>query len=984
MCFSAHRPVQAQRAPSYAEERFSTAYQLYADQLYPQAADAFFAFRQAYPDHPSAAEALYYEAESALALGRLDEAIVLFRQFEREAPAHPLALKARLALGQYFYESGDYDRGLETLQGILDDDPPPAVGAQALYWMASAASEQGRPEDALRYYRQAANSYANTETAPQALYAAAYLLVQQDAYDQAVDAFELLVNRYPDSPYARNIGLALAEVYYELGNYRRAISEIDRRFGQLEPEAQERATFLKAESYNQLEDYEEAVVYYQRLTEQGPRGPYYRQALYGLGWNYHGLGNYEWAADAFADVHAGQDDELAMQALYYEAANRKLNGKPGVAADLFGAVANRFPRGDLAPTAIYEQGATLYELRQWEKARSAFTRLVDEYDEADQLGDALRLRGFTNIALNDFDDALDDFDQAIDLDAASVALRQDVLFQKAWLQYRTGAYAEAEAAFRELADAGAGGASAEALFWAAESAYQQDDLGEAQTLFARYLSERPNGQYVDAAHYALGWTHFRRGDYRTAVLHFTTFLNAYRERSEDIPYRTDALLRLADSYYALKRYDDAIRTYQRVAEAGGDYALFQIGQAHSNAGNAFDAITTFRRLLSEYPESAWREEARYALGYLYFQNQDYDQAIAAYRELIGTFPRDPLAAKAQYGIGDAYYNSDRLDEAIEAYAAVLERYPDSPFVSDAASSIQYALLAIDDDARADAFIESFAARNPGSPLVDELRFRQAEVRYQSGRLAEARDAFTQFIQSDGTAAALKADASYYLGLLEAQRGNTDAAVTALRRAVEAPEGSYRADAAQQLGDLYLAAEQSQAALAAFRRFGELATTPERQSEARFGEGLALLQLGRTDEAQAIFEQEVAQTDEPPPRTLLGLARVYEASSRPADAMRSYQRVIDASRDEAGAEALYRLGALLLARDEAQVAIGQLSRMSTLYGGYPDWVARAYLLQAQAFEAEGQTGEAARTYDLVISEFGGTPYAQQAARAKDSL
>src|SRR5690606_8711796 len=113
----------------------------------------------------------------------------------------------------------------------------------------------------------------------------------------------------------------------------------------------------------------------------------------------------------------------------------------------------------------------------------------------------------------------------------------------------------------------------------------------------------------------------------------------------------------------LKRYPEAIDFYQRIGEAGGDYALYQVGQAYYNANDAFQAISTFRDLLARYPQSNWREEAQYSLGYLYFLNQDYEQAVAAYQELIDTFPRDPLAAKAQYGIGDAYFNAEQPEQA---------------------------------------------------------------------------------------------------------------------------------------------------------------------------------------------------------------------------------------------------------------------------------------------------------------------------------
>ncbi|NBC17005.1 MAG: tetratricopeptide repeat protein, partial [Bacteroidetes bacterium] len=904
----------------------------------------------------------------------------------QQFPHHPLAFQARLALGQHFYTRGEYDRTLNALQSVLDDEPPTEIAAKALYWMGAAALEQGRTAQALDYYQQVTDDYLYTETAPLAIYATAFIHVQQDDYDAAVEAFELLTARYPESPYARNIGLALAEVYYELGDYERVIEEVEKRLPRLDEEARERATFLQAEAYNQLRDSDNAILYYQRFTEQDPDSPYYRRALYGLAWNYYFEGVYEWAADRFAQVHAGHRDDLAMEGQYYEAVNRKLNGKPGVAAEQFGTVADRWPDGRLADRAVFEQGLTLYELRQWEKAHGAFSRLVDEYADSDLLGEALRLRGYTNIALNDFDTALEDFDRAVALDAAPPELKQEVLFQKAWLLYRTGAYDEAAEAFQDIHEETPGSPKAsDARFWAAESRYQDGRLDAAEDGFEAYLEDHPTGRYVEAAHYALAWVYFRQNRYQEAISAFRTFLDDYRGADDAVPYRSDAMLRLADSHYALKQYPQAIEAYQQVGLSGGDYAQYQVGQAFYNAGDAFEAISAFRELLEAYPDSNWREEAQYTLAYLYFLNQDYDQAIASYQELIEAYPRDPLAAKAQYGIGDAHFNAGNLDAAIEAYSAVLERYPDSPFVSDAASSIQYALIGLDDADRAEALIADFAERNPNSRVVDELRFRRAEVLYQGGQSQQALTAFQDYLAT-ANAPELRADAQYYVGVIQAEQDQPEASIEALQRAASASAGTHRADAAQRLGRLYLDQQQYEAALRTYRRLEQLSDDPARTAQAMYGQGIALVELGRPQEAEDLLTASLQDQseDDAPPATLLGLARVYQSTGRPADAMRLYRDIANRSDDEAGAEALYRLGELLVDREEYEVAVSQLSRMPTLFSGFSEWVARSFLLQARAFRQLGQPGEAGRLYDRVVEQFPGTPYADTAEQEKARL
>ncbi|MDX1548394.1 MAG: tetratricopeptide repeat protein, partial [Rhodothermales bacterium] len=366
----------AQPAPDRAADAFAGAYKRYTDRLYEQAIDEFDAFRRAYPEHPSAVEALYYQAAASLAAGHAEQAVALFRDFQQRHPAHPLAFPARLALGQYFYENGEAERAITTLEQVLEEGPPAEVAAKALFWMGEAAGQLGRTDDALRYYQQAAEGYRFTETAPIALYAIAYTHVEQDDLDAAARAFERLGARYPDSPYARNIGLALAEIYYELQDFGRAVAEILQRLPQLDAAAREQAQFLLAESYNQLRDSENAILYYRRFTEGDPESLYYRPALYGLGWNYYHEGAHQWAAEQFALAREGYDDELALRATYYEAVNRALADQKRVARDLYGTVADQWPEAYLADHALYERGLLQYELREWQAAHDTFSRLL--------------------------------------------------------------------------------------------------------------------------------------------------------------------------------------------------------------------------------------------------------------------------------------------------------------------------------------------------------------------------------------------------------------------------------------------------------------------------------------------------------------------------------------------------------------------------------------------------------------------------------
>ncbi|TDI74294.1 MAG: tetratricopeptide repeat protein [Bacteroidetes bacterium] len=971
-----------------SDEAFSKALDQFSSNLFALSAANFSEFRRDFPQHGRLPESLYYESEARLAVGEVDEAIRLLEEFDSRFPLHPFPYKAQLTLGRHFVDSESYEEAIVRLARVLDSDPTDSQAAISVYWMGESSRQLGRDADALRYFLQVADDYPDTDTAPRALYARGFHQVRLKQYEEAASTFERLAASYPSSPLAANIDLALAEVYYETSDYIRAISEIERRLPNVTGTIEERALFLMAESYNHLRDSQNAILYYRRFTEGDTTSPYYRRALYGLAWNYYREGSFEWSAEQFRLVHQSGVDEIAAESMYYEAVNLKLAQQLEPALDQFLAAANAYPESDLADNALQEMGILQYELRMWREAYDSFGLMTKDYPGSELYPETILHRANTAIALGYFDSAFALFDEAIDLEAAPESLREEVTFQKSWLLYRNRDYVASEKEFSQMyaADPRSKNA-AEALFWSAESAFQLDQYAVAEFRFNQYLREFPTGQNKDAAYYALGWTHFKRQDYASAIPEFERFLRAYTDEMGAVPYQSDARLRLADSYFATKRYADAVRVYGRLADDGDDYALYQIGQAYSNAGDNFEAISTFRQLLMDWGTSEWREETQYSLGYLYFLGQDYEQAIKEYEILITDYPRDPLAAKAQYGIGDSHFNAGRLEEAVAAYEVVLERYPASPFTADAAAGIQFALLATGDESRADSIIEEFIARNPGSPMIDQLRFRQAETRYQTGMVDEALVGFQQFVRTANSETFLP-DAYFYMGSIFAERESPSEAKSYMRQVVDNYPDSPRYDqAARVLGHLLLEEGNYAAAEAVFTDLENHAGSDGGTvAEARYGRSVAMTGLGRQGEAEQLLLETARlapDADETTP-VYMGLARIELERGNNAEARRLFNLVVSRSLDETGADALYRLGMLDLENGNPGAAIETFGRMNDLYPGYPNWTARAYLRQAEALEQTGDVGEAVRLYELVIVDYPETDHSQAAQDAKTRL
>lgn len=90
------------------------------------------------------------------------------------------------------------------------------------------------------------------------------------------------------------------------------------------------------------------------------------------------------------------------------------------------------------------------------------------------------------------------------------------------------------------------------------------------------------------------------------------------------------------------------------------------------------AISSYEKILSKYPESPLCAEALYRVGQVYTNGmQSFDSAITTFKEVMDTYPDNPYCAHAQFMIGFIYANSlQDTTNARSAYETFLLNYPE--------------------------------------------------------------------------------------------------------------------------------------------------------------------------------------------------------------------------------------------------------------------------------------------------------------------
>ncbi|WP_051328938.1 outer membrane protein assembly factor BamD [Geminicoccus roseus] len=130
------------------------------------------------PEKP--AEQLYSEAQELLQNGSWQQAANAFEEVERQHPYSELAKRAQVEAAYAFYEGDFYDESISAAERFIDLHPGDEATPYAYYLIG------------LCYYEQISDVGRD-----------------QASTEQAMQAFEEMVRRYPQSDYARDANLKL-------------------------------------------------------------------------------------------------------------------------------------------------------------------------------------------------------------------------------------------------------------------------------------------------------------------------------------------------------------------------------------------------------------------------------------------------------------------------------------------------------------------------------------------------------------------------------------------------------------------------------------------------------------------------------------------------------------------------------------------------------------------------------------------------------
>ena len=151
-----------------------------------------------------------------------------------------------------------------------------------------------------------------------------------------------------------------------------------------------------------------------------------------------------------------------------------------------------------------------------------------------------------------------------------------------------------------------------------------------------------------------------------------------------------------------------------------DRAVLRLAFAYTQSSQWDPARQTLEVLVQRYPQSPWIDEARYAIGWVWQSQKNYDNAVASFTEVTKRTTTE-LAAKAQLQIGLCRLEQKRWEEAAAALLAVPYTYSYPELAAAARCEGARAYLELFKPAEAKKQWEQVLNDYPKSPWADVAR-----------------------------------------------------------------------------------------------------------------------------------------------------------------------------------------------------------------------------------------------------------------------
>ena len=875
--------------------------------------------------------------------------------FIKEYPNSAYFAQANLPLADYYLTQKDFEKALETLKNVNQYQLSKEENTQYITKLGYAKFMTGDSKGAVEALEEA---YKNAEGNDKGdiAYMLGHLYYADKQNDKAFSFFDQIKD---NEKFARLVKPYYVQMYFNDKDYDRAITEGNSLLNEsLSKEYSAEVHKIIGESYFMKGDYNSAYPHLKIYLEskQTPS----ESDLYEMGFVSAQLKKYDEAVSYYNQLI--NSNSSTSQNAYYQLGNAYLAvGKKQEALSAFRSAYQMSYDVKVQQLAHLQYAKLSYDIgNPFESASNVIQSYISKYPKNSEVTEMRSLLMKSYLYSGDYKGTLAAIDKMPNSTPETNKIDQEVSYLLGTEEFNKGNFDQAEKFFLRSLEFNINKEfNTRATYWLAQTYYQKGNYPSAIVRYEKIANENfPEKQQLN---YDLGYAYFKSKKFDKAKEYFRKYLE-----NPKTEFKNDAELRLADTYYANNELNEAIAIYDKTENAD-DYTLFQKAMALGFKGDTEAKISNLKKLISQYKNSEYVDDAQYEIGTAYAANDDFNNSNEYFSQVIRTSSDKDLVANSQIYRAQNYIDLNQNEKALSELKSLGNQYKNTAFASKIVQASRPIFMKNGDVSGYQNFAQSLGVRIDASE-IDEINLSSAKNYYAQKNYKAAIPLYEKYLTQNPTGEGLY-QAQYELGESYFQTQNSTKALLILQEVANV-QNDYQEDAQTRIAQIYLSQNNyseakkyleslSNSANVNVKNFANHEMMKIYAEEKNFSqaEKFADLVMRNPKNSAAVIEQaKVIKA-----RSLMNSGKDNEAKS-------AYATLEKSSNTEVAAESLYAKAFYQNKAKAFKTSNETIFRLANNYASEEYWGAKALVLMAKNYIGLKDNYQASYTVDQIIVNY----------------
>jgi len=590
----------------------------------------------------------------------------------------PQTISEKFSTAMDRFNSRQYPDAQKMFAEIIDDyGIEDELYAAATYYSADALVKMGKRDEAATGFEFIVNNIIWSNFREESLFNLGLIYIDQERYSKSRARLIKLLDEYEQSEYTGTAFYWIGESYSRENRLQDAIDFLERAVNDTKNSSyKDYSIYSLATVYEKTGDYESAVKYYDQLLSYYPQSELAVPAHIRIGICYFYLKDYQSSIlELNNPVLSNLPEDLYSEGLYLLANSHYRVQEYENAENAYSELIEKFPGSKVVRDTRYGLAWSYFQQKKFEEAYKVFNFLSDGEDSIAVesfiwKGEAKRYDNKQGEALLIYRDFLQKFPTSKSVSHVEYLIGLTYFDQENY----------------SVAD--------KFLINATSS---EDEMVRAKAFMILGEMELNNKKFIKAKQYlqpSLNIKDKTLDIYKRSSLALGIALYFLEENQQAVNHlleieKIDASFEqerlnfyLAESYFALKNFQEALRRYALINLQDVDIAkqtLYGKAYCYFNLGDYESAAYQFNEFLERYSGDERQLDVKLRLADSYFGSKNFVASSRVYEEIYASKDRSMDDPYTNYQYAQALYKSGETGSAIREFANLQKKFPTSKY-----------------------------------------------------------------------------------------------------------------------------------------------------------------------------------------------------------------------------------------------------------------------------------------------------------------